>query len=183
MGFHFSEGKELKALIISDLYYHLQGELEGRKIGPGPFKELSQFLIESEFLQMYEGKYNGDLFVTAEDLYLFDLERMQADLGLDMWDYSDWKASKSIADTMLCCLQDTNSMISITSSKLRVLKALITVYAVYKDDVSSLNSEYFSLPSECCATESAHFDVYSDFNMSNDLQLFHLWLLEVRIKC
>ncbi|GLT30700.1 hypothetical protein SLA2020_054910 [Shorea laevis] len=131
----YSEGKELKALIISDLYYHLQGELEGRKISPGPFKELSQFLIESEFLQMYEGKYNGDLFATAEDLYLlFDLERMRADLGIDMWDYSEWKASKSIADTMLCCLQDTNSMISITSSKLRVLKALINVYTVYKDD-------------------------------------------------
>ncbi|GKV20984.1 hypothetical protein SLEP1_g31022 [Rubroshorea leprosula] len=132
----YSEGRELKALIISDLYYHLQGELEGRKISPGPFKELSQFLIESEFLQMYEGKYNGDLFATAEDLHLlFDLERIRADLGIDMWDYSEWKASKSIADTMLCCLQDTNSMISITSSKLRVLKALINVYAVYKDDL------------------------------------------------
>ncbi|GLT84453.1 hypothetical protein SLE2022_026820 [Rubroshorea leprosula] len=131
----YSEGKELKALIISDLYYHLQGELEGRKISPGPFKELSQFLVESEFLQMYKGKYNGDLFATAEHLYLLlDLEHMRADLGIDLWDYSEWKASKSIADTMLCCLQDTNSMISITSSKLRVLKALINVYAVYKDD-------------------------------------------------
>ena len=35
----FGEGKELKTLILSDFYYQLQGEFEGRKIAPGAFKE------------------------------------------------------------------------------------------------------------------------------------------------
>lgn len=130
----YSEGKELKTLIISDLYFQLEGELENRKISPGPFRELSQFLIGSEFLQMYKRRSNADLLVTAEDPYLFDLQRIRADMGLDMWVYSDWKASKSIADTMLCRIQDANSMVLITNSKLSALKALITVFTVYKDD-------------------------------------------------
>ena len=35
-----SYGMELHALIVNDLYYHLQGELEGRKIPPGSFQRV-----------------------------------------------------------------------------------------------------------------------------------------------
>ncbi|XWS67769.1 hypothetical protein CRYUN_Cryun04dG0033700 [Craigia yunnanensis] len=129
----YSEGKELKALIMSDLYYHLQGELEGRTISAGPFKELSQFLIESKVVKIYENKCNVDPFSTAADVYVFDLGRIQADFGLEMWDYSEWRTSKAIADTMLCCMQEANSMVLIGNSKLSSLKALITVLTVYED--------------------------------------------------
>ncbi|OMO92843.1 hypothetical protein COLO4_17262 [Corchorus olitorius] len=129
----YSEGQELKALVISDLYYHLQGELEGRKMSPGPFKELSQFLIESKMVKMYENKCSVDPFSTADDVYMFDLAHIKADLGLDMWDYSEWKTSKAIADTMLCCMQKANSMLLIGSSKLASLKALITLLTVYEE--------------------------------------------------
>ncbi|XP_021286367.1 uncharacterized protein LOC110418076, partial [Herrania umbratica] len=129
----YSEGKELKALIISDLYYHLHGELEGRKMSPGPFKELFQFLIESKVVKIYENKCSVDPFSTADDVYVFDLRRIEADLGLDMWDYSGWKTSKTIADTMLCYMQGANSMVLIGNSKLSSLKALITVLTVYDD--------------------------------------------------
>ncbi|KAK6240816.1 hypothetical protein QQP08_007669 [Theobroma cacao] len=129
----YSEGKELKALIISDLYYHLHGELEGRKMSPGPFKELFQFLIESKVVKIYENKCRVDPFSTADDVYVFDLQRIEADLGLDMWDYSEWKTSKTIADTMLCYMQGANSMVLIGNSKLSSLKALITVLTVYDD--------------------------------------------------
>ncbi|XVF00933.1 hypothetical protein REPUB_Repub04eG0044900 [Reevesia pubescens] len=135
---HFSysvtgEGNELKALIMSDLYYHLQGELEGRKMSAGPFKELSQFLIESKVVKFYEDKCSADPLSTVDDVYVFDLGRIQADLGLDMWDCSEWKTSKAIADTMLCCMQEANSMVLIGNSKLSSLKALITVLTVYED--------------------------------------------------
>lgn len=130
----YSQGKELKTLIISDLYYQLEGELEGRKISPGPFRELSQFLVGSEFLQFYKQRCNSNLFATAEDLYSFDLQRIRADMGLDMWVNSEWKASKSIVDAMLCRIQDANSRVLITNSKLSALKALITVFTVYMDD-------------------------------------------------
>ena len=79
--FFSSEGKELKTLILSDLYYQLQGEFEGRKIAPGAFKELHQYLVESKFLQTYHHHYDDDLFATSKDLYLFDIERLRA-----MWD-------------------------------------------------------------------------------------------------
>lgn len=138
MEFLSSEGKELTILILSDLYCHLQGELEGREISPGPFRELSQYLIESKFLQSYEHKYNADLFAASEDVYLFDPVCMREDLGLDMWDYSEWKASKAIADTTLHCMQEANSMVLLATSKLSALNALVTVLTVYENDVSPL---------------------------------------------
>lgn len=132
-----SAEKEPNYLILSDLYYHLQGELEGRKIGAGPFKELSQFLIESNVFQTYQHKYDDNLFLTGKDAYLFDLKRVRADLGLDLWDYSKWKESKAIADTLLHHMKDVNSMVFLTSSKLSALRALRSVSTVYLDDVSS----------------------------------------------
>ncbi|KAG6709285.1 hypothetical protein I3842_06G125100 [Carya illinoinensis] len=129
----YSEGKELGTLILSDLYYHIQGELEGRKIGPGPFKELFQYLVESKILQSYQHKYDDDLSATSKDVYLFDLVRLRADMGLDMWDYLEWKASKATAETMLRCMQNANSMVLLANSRHSALKALITVLTVYQD--------------------------------------------------
>ncbi|MBA0591792.1 hypothetical protein Gorai_008790 [Gossypium raimondii] len=162
----YSEGKELKALIMSDLYYHLQGELEGRKMSAGPFKELSQFLIESKIVKIYENKCSLDLFLNADDVHVFDLGRIQADLGLDMWDYSEWRTSKGIAETMLSCMQKANSMVLIGNSKLSSLKALITVLTVYEDSVSPLKflSTGFGKPSilipVCLATIINLFQIY-----------------------
>ncbi|OMO74466.1 hypothetical protein CCACVL1_16703 [Corchorus capsularis] len=102
-------------------------------MSPGPFKELSQFLIESKMVKMYENMCSVDPFSTADDVYMFDLAHIKADLGLDMWDYSEWKTSKAIADTMLCCMQKANSMLLIGSSKLSSLKALITLLTVYEE--------------------------------------------------
>lgn len=129
----YSEGKELKTLILNDLYYHIQGELQGRKIGSGPFKELSQFLAESKPFQKYEQKYDGDL-ARAMDARLFDTEHIRADLGLDVWDYSHWKASKATGETMLHYMQNANSMVLLSRSKLSALKSLLTVLIIYEDD-------------------------------------------------
>ncbi|CAL5440217.1 unnamed protein product [Camellia sinensis] len=115
------EGKELHCLILSDLYYHLQGELDGRKIDPGPFKELCQYLVKSKFVQMYQHKYNGDLSAHAKDVYLFDSS-----------------PSKAVAETMLLCLQNANSMVLLASSKLSALKSLITILSMNEEDVFGL---------------------------------------------
>lgn len=140
-----SEGKKLKELILSDLYYHLQGELEGRKVGTGPFKELSQYLAESNMLEIYQHNFNGELHATANNLYLFDLVRLQADIGLDVWDCSDWKASKEIAEIVLHWLQEANSSMLASSSKLSALKSLISVLTVYHDDVRFQKLDCFLL--------------------------------------
>ncbi|KAA8536011.1 hypothetical protein F0562_028489 [Nyssa sinensis] len=144
----YSEGKELSNLILSDLYYHLQGELDGRKIDPGPFKELSQYLFDSTFLQVYKRKYDGDLFAYAKDVYLFDSTRLQADLGLDMWDCSEWKTSKTVAETMLICLQDANSKVLFASSKLSALKALISILSVFEEDSTEMETVGGKIPEQ-----------------------------------
>lgn len=131
------------SLILSDLYYHLQGELEGRKIGSGAFRELSLYLIESEIFHSYQHNYEDDIFVTTKDAYLYDLVPIRADLGLDLWDYSEWKESKAIATRMLSCMEDVNSMMLVTRSKLTALKALITILTLIADDVSFERSNRF----------------------------------------
>ncbi|KAL7002581.1 hypothetical protein U1Q18_003733 [Sarracenia purpurea var. burkii] len=130
----YSEGNELHGLILSDLYYHLQGELEGREIDHGPFKELSQYLLESNLMQTYRHKYDGDLFAEARDIYLFNTLRFRADSGFDLWDYSGWKASKGIAETLLLSLQDVNFMVLLARSKLSALKSLITILSTAEED-------------------------------------------------
>lgn len=142
MVFCFSEGKEVKNLILNDLYCHLQGELEGRQISPGPFKELSQCLVESKFLQLYENSNDCDLFATTKNVYLYNPVCVREDLGLDMWHYTEWRASVAIADAMLHNMQVVNSMMLLGSSKLSTLKALVALLTVCEDDVSSLHSEH-----------------------------------------
>ena len=123
----FSEGTQIKTLILSDLYYHMQGELEGRRIENGPFKELSQFLMDSKLLQIYQKMSDCELLGEAKIGHLFDLMLLQHDIGLDIWDYSEWKASKQIAETALFHLQAANSMVLLVGSRLQALRAIITV--------------------------------------------------------
>ncbi|KAJ7978575.1 Nucleoporin like [Quillaja saponaria] len=148
----YSEGKELDKLILSDIYYHLKGELESRKIGPGPFKELCQYLVESNFLGTYGQRNNDEIPGDAKDVYSFDLVQMRADLGIDMWDCSEWKASKEIAETMLQCVQDANLVMLLARSKLSALKSLITVLAVYNSDSLGKNTAGGKIPDQLVFT-------------------------------
>ncbi|CAB4263696.1 unnamed protein product [Prunus armeniaca] len=76
-----SAGKVPNYLILSDLYHHLQGELEGCEVSAGPFKELSKFLMESNVFQIYQHKDDADLFITGKDACLFDLKRVESHEG------------------------------------------------------------------------------------------------------
>ncbi|XP_057965187.1 uncharacterized protein LOC131155793 [Malania oleifera] len=136
----YSKGEALNALILSDLYYHIEGELEGRKIDAGPFKELSQYLHESKLFQIYQQKCDGDLFALSKDMCLFELERLQADLGLDMWCHSEWKASRAVADKLLLSMEEVNSMTMVSNSKLSAMKALINMISVFKEDLFEKNA-------------------------------------------
>ncbi|KAL5561138.1 hypothetical protein UlMin_030885 [Ulmus minor] len=148
----YSEGKELNNLILSDLYYHLQGELEGRKISAGPFKELSQYLLESKLLQGHHHKYDGDLFVIGKDVYLFDPQHVQAELGLELWDYSKWKTSKSIVERMLGHMMDANLMMLLRKSKLVALKAFVTLLTIYGNDSGESKTTISNISDELVIT-------------------------------
>lgn len=133
------EEKKLKSLIMSDLYYYMKGEFEGRKIEHKLFKELFQFLLESKFLESYQNKEAENLSIHAKNVLLFDYTRLEKDLGIDLWDVSEWKGLKKDAETMLYHMKDVNSMLILSNSKLLALKALTTMLPVYDEDVSSHN--------------------------------------------
>ncbi|GFP89006.1 nucleoporin nup188 homolog [Phtheirospermum japonicum] len=94
----YSGGQELENLVLSDLFYHIQGELEGRQIDNRPFKELLQFLSDSEFLNAYKNKQDDDLLPNIKSVYLYDTVRLQADLGVEMWDLLAWIESKELSE-------------------------------------------------------------------------------------
>ncbi|XP_057518162.1 uncharacterized protein LOC130799071 isoform X1 [Amaranthus tricolor] len=128
----YSERIHTKNLILEDLYYHLHGELEGRNIEHGPFKELSQFLTDSNLFQTY--KSVPDFSTGAKNVNFFDLLRLKHDIGFDIWDYSEWKASKKMVETVLLHLQYANSMLLIIGSRLPSLRALITILTLNMGD-------------------------------------------------
>ncbi|KAH9623965.1 hypothetical protein KSS87_021079 [Heliosperma pusillum] len=132
----YSEGTQIRSLILSDLYYHLQGELEGRSIEHGPFNELSQFLVESNLLQAYVNRVNQDLKGVTKISSLFDILRLQHDTGLDVWDYSEWKASKKIAENTLFRFKQANSMLLHLGSRLPALQSLVTFITLNTENSS-----------------------------------------------
>ncbi|XP_059297405.1 uncharacterized protein LOC132050256 isoform X2 [Lycium ferocissimum] len=132
----YSGGNELDDLILNDLFYHLQGELEGRQISHIPFKELSQYLLQSNFLQTYHHKHDEDIFPQTDGVCLYDTDRLQGDMAVDLWDLSDWKPSKAVAEMLLLSLQNVNVMLSLTRSKLSALIALTTALSISDNDNS-----------------------------------------------
>ncbi|KAI3804009.1 hypothetical protein L1987_32177 [Smallanthus sonchifolius] len=133
----YSDGKESESLILSDLYYHMQGEYEGRKLEHQLFKELFQFLLESKFLESYKTKDVGNLSIHATDVLLFDRTRLEKDLGIDLWDISELKNLKTVAQTMLAHMKEVNFLLLLNNCKLSALKALATMLPLYDEDVTS----------------------------------------------
>ncbi|GJX61656.1 hypothetical protein Tco_0294556 [Tanacetum coccineum] len=129
----YSEGKEPKSLILSDLYYHMQGEYEGRKIEHKLFKELFQFLLQSKFLECYQNKDAGNL---SKDILLFDCSCLEKDLGIDLWDVSEWKGLKTVAETMLGHMKEMNCVLLLSNSKLLALKSLATMLPLYDENAT-----------------------------------------------
>lgn len=123
-------------MILSDLFYHIQGELNGRSIDNRPFKELLQFLMDSGFLDVYKYQ-DDDYFLTdIKSTYQYDTVRLRADLGSDIWDLLALKESKEVADTMVLCLHDVNSRMLHANSKLSALRGLVTLLYMHEDNVS-----------------------------------------------
>ncbi|CAN8276683.1 unnamed protein product [Cochlearia groenlandica] len=129
----YSGGKELMPLILNDLYCHLQGKLEGRDIPTGPFKELFQFLVESNIWEKYKQKTDEDKRMVLGDNSLFDIQHIRTELSIDIWDFSEWETSKTTTEKMLSYMQRANSMVLLSTSKLSVLHALTSVLILYED--------------------------------------------------
>ncbi|CAH9056682.1 unnamed protein product [Cuscuta europaea] len=136
----YSGGEELHSLILNDLFYHLQGELDGREISHKPYKELSQFLLGSKFLQTYRREGDDGFLPQAKGAYLFDVDHLETAMGIDFWNFSGWESSKPIAEVLLVWLQKVNSMTLVIRSKLLSVKPLIILLSMFDDKLIQLGS-------------------------------------------
>ncbi|KAL8556343.1 hypothetical protein ACS0TY_003962 [Phlomoides rotata] len=132
----YSGGLELENLILSDIFYHIQGELDGRSIDNRPFKELLQFLMDSRFLDGYKYQHDDNCLTDIKSAYQYDTVRLKADLGSDIWDLLVLKESKEVAETLLLCLQDVNSRMLHANSKLSALRGLVTLLYMHEDNLT-----------------------------------------------
>jgi len=127
-----------------------------------PFKELSQYLLQSNFLQTYQRKHHEDIFPQTDGVCLYDTDRLQGDMAIDLWDLSDWKASKAVAEMLLLSLQNVNVMVSLTTSKLSALIALATTFSISDNDNVS-----FAVSCIRLLMQSSKFELFRIFNCMN----------------
>lgn len=135
----FSGGHELENLILNDLFYHIQGELNGRQIDNRPFKELLQFLIDAAFLDAYKYEKDDDISSNIKAVCLYDTVRLRTDLGLEMWDLLAWKEATEVVEKMLLFLQETNSGTLLLTSKHSALRGLVTLLYMRENNVSFIS--------------------------------------------
>ncbi|KAL6854344.1 hypothetical protein ACP4OV_019247 [Aristida adscensionis] len=135
----YSSEQELTNLVINDLYYHIHGELEGRPITSGPFLELLGFLVG---LKVFEYNPSDELQITyplTSGSFIFDVPHICDELGVELWNHSDWKSSKEVAETMLEMMRKANVMKSYADAKLSMLRSFSTFLSVYTGVSSSKN--------------------------------------------
>ncbi|KAI4325914.1 hypothetical protein MLD38_031276 [Melastoma candidum] len=163
MKHRYRQGKEVHVLILNDLYYHLEGEFRGRKISPGPFKELFLYLADSKIFRIYWQRNDDAGFgEPTDELYLYDIARLRSDVRLDLRDFTSWKDSKAIAERMLQCIEAVNSMTLLCSSKLSALKALVTL----------LTLNCYDMPETDGVLSSSRDDVLTSINhLCDDIRL------------
>ncbi|XP_078448301.1 nucleoporin (DUF3414) isoform X2 [Wolffia australiana] len=126
----YSQETDVSVLVLSDLYYHMKGELEGRDTAPGPFKEVFQFLLEVDPFKKYTCRRDGDTWQSEDDNYMFDLARLRKELGLDLWEHGSWKSCKPQAETVLSLMHLANSEKFLAYSKKSSLGALTSLLSV-----------------------------------------------------
>uniref|UniRef100_A0A0E0EVY0 Uncharacterized protein n=1 Tax=Oryza meridionalis TaxID=40149 RepID=A0A0E0EVY0_9ORYZ len=122
--------QDITNLIISDLYYHIHGELEGRPITPGPFQELLCFLLEFKVFEHNPSEQLQKSFPAANGVSLFDVPHIRDELGLELWNHSDWKTYKEVAEKMLDIMHKANLMKCQVDAKLCALRSFITFLSV-----------------------------------------------------
>eukprot|EP01018_Ginkgo_biloba_P018782 Gb_15236 [translate_table: standard] len=129
----YSYGKELHALIINDLYYHLQGEIEGRQIPPGSFQRISDHLITLEIdtlLQTRKHVRSNELHPLYDDKFIYDTESIGEDLGIEWWSQSGDKAFTAGIEKALQLMTRANRASCLADSQLSALKSWTTLLAL-----------------------------------------------------
>ncbi len=169
--------QDITNLIISDLYYHIHGELEGRPITPGPFQELLCFLLEFKVFEHNPSEQLQKSFPAANGVSLFDVPHIRDELGLELWNHSDWKTYKEVAEKMLDIMHKANLMKCQVDAKLCALRSFITFLSVCTGTVSLyiLRSLLLLLTLVLCTVFYFHLSLlnYMFLNMLKSSLQFH----------
>ncbi|TVU31165.1 hypothetical protein EJB05_22840, partial [Eragrostis curvula] len=135
----YSGEQELNNLVISDLYYHIHGELEGRQITSGAFKELLNFLLEFKVFEDSPLKQVQTTYQVANRNLFFDVQHIRDELGVEYWNHSDWKTSKEVAERMLHNMHKANMAKCYADSKLSALTSLLKFLSIHTGASSNKN--------------------------------------------
>lgn len=150
----YSGEQELNNLVLNDLYYLIRGELEGRQISSGPFQELLSFLLGFRIFEHNPLEQLQNTYLMANDKFLFDVEHIHDELGVDLWTDSD-KRSKEVAKKMLDIMSKANLMKYYADAKLSALMSFLKFLSVYKGAISNKNLDLPDGGISVAATQSA----------------------------
>ncbi|URE33861.1 mRNA transport [Musa troglodytarum] len=101
----------------------------GSEIPSGPFQELSNFLLSLGTFECNDEKYERIFCLHLENISMFDIKKVQEEIGADLWDLSDWKTSKGVAESMFIHIHSANY-------------ALVSVIAVYKGNMNNTKESF-----------------------------------------
>lgn len=171
----YRSDRGLHTLIVNDLYYHLQGELEGRQIPPGSFQKVSDYLIKlklDSILQSSTRVRSQDLHPLYGGDYIYDTKSLEAELGMEWWPSSDEKSSIVAAHKILQALNHANIAFCLADAQKNALKAWMTLLTLTIFDTITVSSFIHKLRPECfsvpyvCLLDSSKCAVLLIFSFS-----------------
>lgn len=144
----YGYGKELQVLVLSDLYFHLQGELEaGRHIPDGSFQQLVEFLDTMDItllLQPSKQMPSEGLHPPLHDGFIFDTTQLGQHLGLEWWSHTEPHILLA-AESALCAMHRANEMARLGCSQLSALKSLTNLLALSSPKKQVVGAGFTSL--------------------------------------
>ncbi|CAM6095025.1 unnamed protein product [Calypogeia fissa] len=131
----YSYGEQLEIMLISDLFHHLQGELDGgRPIPSGPFQHIAEFLVNTGvdcILNPTVSNQLPEIHPSYGDTFLFDTTALETGLGLDWWGHADFGiVTADVAESTLKWAKHSNAMASLGHSQLAALSSWSTLLTV-----------------------------------------------------
>ncbi|KAI5080087.1 hypothetical protein GOP47_0005566 [Adiantum capillus-veneris] len=129
-------GRELYMLVISDLYFHLHGELEaGRHIPAGLFEDLVELLDTLDVTAIVRSKkqtFNEE--VSCKNAFVYDTEVISQHLGLEWWSENSSQVAQTAKST-LKAMEQANMMTFLGSSQISALEALTSIFSFLVSDI------------------------------------------------
>ncbi|KAH7373923.1 hypothetical protein KP509_17G079400 [Ceratopteris richardii] len=126
----YGHGQELYSLVISDLFFHLHGQLEaGRHIPGRLFEDLAQYLNTFDIGAVYRSETIYSEGSAYKESFVYDTQLLSQHLGLEWWEQTAAHFVQT-ASGALKAMDEANIMLSLGSCQIRVLNALQSIFSL-----------------------------------------------------